>query len=257
MFLKQFEITKDLPVADIVTKDYRTADIFRKHGISYCCAGKHPLQDACDMRGIDADEIKRELEKMTRKVSISPFIDFVDWDIGFLLDYILNVHHVYLDKALPSLQILLRDFVQNHGKKHPYLEELERQFNLLVRSLRSSMAKEEGEIFPYIRQVLHAHKHKEPYAGLFIRTLRKPVEEALFKGHEITANLILSIRQLTQTYTSPENVCLNHKVIIAKLKELDNDLVQHIYLEESVLFPKVLQMEKELLDKHLTKTEIK
>lgn len=247
MFLKKFEIKKESPVADIVTNDYRTADVFRKHGISYCCSGRSPLQLACEMRGIDVTSLQEELESVSRTLSISPMIDFQSWDAGFLIDYLLNIHHSYLDKALPRLQLLLKDFVAEHAKKHPYLDDLELQYNQLARTLRSSMAKEEDEIFPYIRQVVHAHKHKEPYAGLFIRTLRKPVEEAFFKGHEMATNLIFSIRNLTNTYTAPANACLNHKVVISKLKELDNDLVQHIYLEEHVLFPKVVQMEKELL----------
>jgi regulator of cell morphogenesis and NO signaling len=46
-------------------------------------------------------------------------------------------------------------------------------------------------------------------------------------------------------------------VVIAKLKELDNDLLQHIYLEETVLFPKVLKMEKELLAQQVSKSEKK
>jgi regulator of cell morphogenesis and NO signaling len=257
MHLKEHEIKKEQAVADIVAKDYRTADVFRRHSITYCCAGKYPLQLACDMRGIDADKLKQELETATRTISISPLTDFNNWDSNFLVDYLLNVHHHYLDKTLPETQSLLKDFVAEHLKKFPYLEKLEQHFNQLVRVLRSSMTKEEEEIFPYIRQVTHAHKHKEPYAGLFIRTLRKPVEEALFKGHEMTTSIILSIRKLTDSYTTPENVCLNHKVVIAKLKELDNDLAQHIYLEESVLFPKVLQMEKDLLEQHTVKTGTK
>ncbi len=257
MSLRNSEINKSASVADIVAKDYRTAAVFRKHGITYCCAGKFPLQVACDMRGIDADILQQELESATRTISISSTIEFHDWDSSFLIDYLLNVHHDYLDKTLPGTQLLLKDFVAEHVKRFPYLEQLEQQFTQLLRVLRASMLKEEEEIFPYIRQVAHAHKHKEPYAGLFIRTLRKPVEEALFKGHEMVSNIILSIRKLTNGYSTPENVCLNHKVVIARLKELDNDLVQHIYLEEAVLFPKVFQMEKNLLEQHTVKTEIK
>ena len=78
--------------------------------------------------------------------------------------------------------------------------------------------------------------------------LRKPVEETMFKGHEIITDIIVSIRMLTNKYTTPENVCISHKVVIAKLKELDNDLMQHLYLEQSILFPRAMAIEKELLN---------
>jgi regulator of cell morphogenesis and NO signaling len=107
--------------------------------------------------------------------------------------------------------------------------------------------REEEVLFPYIRQIAHAHKGKESYAVLLVRTLRKPVDDTMYKGHETVASSIFSIRKLTNTYLTPENVCTSHKVILAKLKELDNDLSQHFYLEQSILFPRAVAIEKEVL----------
>ncbi len=234
-------------MADIVARDYRTADVFRRHGIGYCCGGKWPMEIACEMRGIDADKIQAELEAATRTIHVSSLLDFADWNIDFLIDYLINVHHRYLKKALPETQQMVSEFVKEHAKKFSYLEELEKQFDLLVKQLLPSIQREEEVIFPYIRQIAHAHQHKEPYAALFVRTMRKPVEETMFKGHETVSDIILAIRKLTNTYSTPENVCVSHKVVIAKLKELDNDLMQHLYLEQSVLFPRAIAIEKEVL----------
>jgi regulator of cell morphogenesis and NO signaling len=247
MFLQPFEINRKSLVADIVAKDYRTADVFRKHGIGYCCGGKWPMDMASEMRDIDAATIQAELEAATRTLHVSTQLDFANWKIDFLIDYIINVHHSYLKKSLPQMQQLLSEFAKEHVKKFPYLVELEKKFDLLIKQLLPSIQREEEVIFPYIRQIAHAHQHKEPYAALFVRTMRKPVEETMFKGHEIVSEIILSIRTLTNTYTTPENVCISHKVVIAKLKELDNDLMQHLYLEQSVLFPRAMAIEKEVL----------
>lgn len=247
MFLKPFEISRKSLVADIVAKDYRTAEVFRKHGIGYCCGGKWPMEIACEMRGIDASAIQAELESAIRTINVSSLLDFADWDIDFLISYLINVHHRYLKKSLPETQKLLKEFAQEHIKKFPYLEDLERQFDLLIKQLMPSMEREEEVLFPYIRQIAHAHRHKESYAALLVRTLRKPVEETMFKGHETVTNIILSIRRLTSQYTTPENVCISHKVVIAKLKELDNDLMQHLYLEQSILFPRAMAIEREVL----------
>ncbi len=247
MFLQPFEINRKSLVAEIVAQDYRTAEVFRRHGIGYCCGGKWPMDMACEMRGIDAEKIQAELEAATRTIHISNLLDFANWDIDFLIDYIINVHHRYLKKSLPETQLLLREFAKEHIKKYPYLAELEKQFDLLIQQLLPSIQREDEVIFPYIRQIAHAHQHKEPYAALFVRTMRKPVEETMFKGHETVSEIILSIRTITNKYTTPENVCISHKVVIAKLKELDNDLMQHLYLEQSVLFPRAMAIEKEVL----------
>lgn len=248
MFLKTVDINNKSLVADIVARDYRTADVFRQHGISYCCGGKWPIEVACDMRGVDKEKLQAELEAATRTIQVSNKLNFSDWDIDFLVNYLINVHHQYLKKSLPETQQLLSEFAQKHIKKFPYLEELEKQFGLLIHQLESSIEREEEVLFPYIRQIAHAHMHQESYGALMIRKLRKPVEETMFKGHETLTNIILSIRELTNKYTTPENVCISHKVVIAKLRELDNDLIQHLDLERSVLFPRSTAIEKELLN---------
>jgi regulator of cell morphogenesis and NO signaling len=193
MFLQPFEINRKSLVADIVAKDYRTADVFRKHGIGYCCGGKWPMDMACEMRDIDAATIQVELEAATRTLHVSTQLDFANWKIDFLIDYIINVHHSYLKKSLPQMQQLLSEFAKEHVKKFPYLVELEKKFDLLIKQLLPSIQREEEVIFPYIRQIAHAHQHKEPYAALFVRTMRKPVEETMFKGHEIVSEITLSI----------------------------------------------------------------
>ena len=60
-------------------------------------------------------------------------------------------------------------------------------------------------------------------------------------------SLFIDIRELTNHYSPPAHACISHKVSFLKLKELDNELVQHLFLENEILFPKALQMEKELL----------
>jgi regulator of cell morphogenesis and NO signaling len=57
---------------------------------------------------------------------------------------------------------------------------------------------------------------------------------------------LLTLRGLTNNYEPSPRACITHKVALAKLKELDADLVQHIYLENEILFPKAIAIEKEL-----------
>jgi regulator of cell morphogenesis and NO signaling len=247
MDLREIEWTDQMAVADIVNKDYRAGEVFRRYNISYCCGGKSSLAAACDIRGLNIEEVMDALRKSTRNYCIPNVINFEKWDVGFLSRYIVNVHHDYLNSSMPGLLSSLDSFVKEHVKRYPYLVKVQETFSLLNGMLYGLMKKEEEVIFPYIQQVLHTFKYREPYAGLFIRTLRKPVEAALFQGHEKVIDLLFSLRHYTNKYNSPENACLNHKVVLSRLKELDNDLMQHIYLETKLLYPKLLEMEKELL----------
>ena len=245
--LKRKTIDKNQTVAAIVNSDYRTADVFRRHKIEYCCGGKYPLPIACEMQGVNEEQLIRELEAATREVNTSNTLDFSSWHIDFLTDYIVNVHHHYLRKALPGIREYVDSFAEGHRKKFTYLDELQKVVLQLQKSFIPHLEQEEEVIFPYIRQISHAYYSRESYASLLVRTLRKPVEEMMEHEHRTTARMLQTMRSLTNEYSTPENACLNHRVTFHKLKELDNDIVQHLHLENNILFPRALAMEKELL----------
>ena len=234
-------------ITDIVSADYRTADIFKKHDIEFCCAGKRALELVCKEKGVDPEMLQKELDQATRKVYLPNDLNYNDWSIEFLTDYIINIHHVYLKKSLPLAKEYITRFAEGHYKKYPYAIELKECFEKVIKEILPLMSEEEEIIFPYIRQVSHAYTSKAPYAGLLVRTLRKPVKNMTESEHQSVYKNLLRMRELTKYYTAPENACPNHKVTFLKLNEIDNDLVQHLYLENSILFPKAISMERELL----------
>jgi regulator of cell morphogenesis and NO signaling len=235
-------------VAQIVSADYRTADVFRKHGIEYCCGGKMPLFMACEIKEVDEAQIMRELIVATKEANTSNTLNFKEWPVDFLADYIINVHHQYLRRALPVLEEHLNRFADGHKKKYVYLDELQTIVSKLNRQLIPHMRHEEEVIFPYIKQITHAYKSKEPYAGLLVKTLRKPVEDMMNQEHETAGKQLIRMRELTNYYTAPDGACVSHRVTFSKLREVDSDITQHIHLENNILFPTAVAIEKELLE---------
>ncbi len=246
MVLKVDTINEESLVTDIVMKDYRTADVFRKYDIGYCCGGKIAIHKACELHKIDIDTLIKELYNAKRDIQISSSINFNNWRLDFLVDYIINVHHSYLVINFPEISETLKRFNEGHNTKYPWLGELVESFNNLYAELMLHLAEEEKHIFPYIKQIFHAYEKREPYAGLLVRTLRKPIESMINKEHDFEEKYLHRFRELTNNYTPPPHACITHKVALSKLKELDTDLLHHIYLEMEILFPKALQIEKEL-----------
>lgn len=247
MFLSPFEIRRDMLVAEIVVNDYRTADVFRRHGIEYCCGGKLPLYMACELKGENEESLLKELRRSVQDVNISNTLDFNEWPVDFLTDYIVNVHHQYLKKALPILREHVNNFAESHRKKFHYLDELQNIIIKLNSELLPHIKHEEEIIFPYIKQISHASKSGEPYAGLMVRTLRKPVEDMITQEHEMAGKSLVRMRELTGNYETPETSCVSHRVVLAKLREVDSDISQHIHLENNILFPKTIAIERQLL----------
>jgi len=250
MYLDAGAIKDDSFITEIVTRDYRTSDVFLKYGIDYCCNGKCTLRDICETKGINVDNVKQELNEAMSSMNPSNSLEFNEWPIDFLIDYIEYVHHHYLRENLSRIEQLLARFVNAQKSRYSSVTELMDYFIGLKTDLLPHLEKEEKVIFPYIKQVAHAYQSKESYASLFIRTLRKPLENVMHHEDEKLAQYIHRFRKLTNNYTWPINASIAQRVCFSKLKELDSDLTQHMHLENNILFPKAIKMEQELLQKN-------
>lgn len=234
-------------VSEMVRNDYRTADVFKKWGINFCCGGQKSLAEVCSIQQLPEKQVKEDLEKAVQTLSISNALPFDKWPVDFLVQYLMNVHHEYLRQTLPALKENITSFISGHKKKYPYLAEVENIFNTLASQLEETTAKEEADIFPYILQLASTYKRKETYASLFVRTMRFQLAKEVQAEQQRTANMLKELRQATDTYQFAEKACTRHQVIYHKLREFDADLVQHAHLENNILYPRAIQMEQELL----------
>jgi regulator of cell morphogenesis and NO signaling len=236
----------NITVANIVREDYRTAEVFKKYGISYCCGGNISLKDSCEKARLDYEQLIEELQAATKDISVPNSLNFAAWKTEFLVDYIINVHHGYLNQVLPALEGHLFSFVESHKNKFPEFSELIEVFKELSTVLRTHNRYEEEIIFPYIIQIVNTHRRRETYGNLFVKTLRKPLGN-IEADHKRISAILNELRTLTNNYTYRADACLNHRVIFLRLKELDSDMMQHKHLENNILFPRAMQIEKELL----------
>lgn len=239
--------TDVLTVSQMVRNDYRTADVFKKWGINYCCGGNLPLEEACALANANPSSILLDIESATKTVRLPNALQFNDWPLVFLVDYIVYVHHGYLKTFLPQLEQHIHSFVPGHLKKYPYLADVQQAFSSLAQEILEHTRKEEESIFPYVKRIANTFERKESYGSLFVRTMRQPLSEVIRTDHNRISNLLLALREATNNYQFQPDACTNHQVIYNKLKEFDADMVQHKHLENNILFPKVLEMEKSLL----------
>lgn len=246
--MNQLPSPETMFISDIVRNDYRTAEVFKKWGISYCCGGNRSLEEVCRVQHLDLHQVEKELSEAKQSILIDNRLQFNSWPTEFLVDYILNIHHAFAKKEIPAIQLQLGQFVKGHTRKYPCLKEVEDQFNDLAAELLPHMEQEETQIFKYIKQISQIHSRKEAYGKLFVRTLGKSLDSVLNSEHRRIAILLTDLRKMTQDYSFPEDACTNYQVIFNKLKALDNDLALHKHLENNLLYPRAVQMEKELLE---------
>ena len=233
-------------VGAIAARDLRKAEVFKKFGIDFCCGGKKSLAEACADAGVAESEVAMELEKVSGHSS-SPDRDFNRWDLDFLTDYIVNVHHKYVMDSLPMLSDLSYKVRQVHGDAHQELHELYRHVTALLTEMRSHQIKEERVLFPFIKQMAVSQREHQPVGNPPFGTVESPVQMMIDDHHEAAAH-IRAIEQLTGHYQVPADGCESYRLYFHKLKEFNDDLQQHLHLENNILFPKSVALEKALLN---------
>ncbi|AMM52586.1 hemerythrin [Rufibacter sp. DG15C] len=248
--LWEVKISKLTPVeeesiGELVAKDFRKAQVFKKYGIDFCCGGKKSITQVCEEKGLDAATIEEELNALTDSPSVSE-TDFQSWDLSFLADYIVNIHHKYVREAIPALYEYTAKIARVHGGRHPELIEVAKHFTNVANELEAHMPKEERVLFPFIKQVNEAKQKGEKLDRPAFGTLQNPIN-MMEMEHEAAGTELEAIRTLTHNYALPEDACATYQVAFAKLQEFEDDLFRHIHLENNILFPKALEMEKEVL----------
>lgn len=234
---------KEPSIGQIVAKDFRAADVFKKYKIDFCCGGKKTIEQACKDKNIDTIALRRELENLGEHQGTRSE-NFMEWNLGFLADYIINTHHAYVKAAMPLLLDYTQKVARVHGDRHPEAVDVAEIFVEVANELSTHMIKEEKVLFPYIKQLADAETSKQNVFAPF-GTIKNPVS-MMEHEHDSVGEMCEKIRQLTNDYTPPAGACATFRVSYAKLKEFEDDLHRHIHLENNILFPRSIKLESQL-----------
>ena len=227
-------------IGEIAASDMAKVEVFKKYGIDYCCGGKKTLSEACLEKGLDTGMIKTELDKATNKLS-GKQLPFNEWNLGFLSDFIINTHHTYLRKALPAIRDCAEKVMKAHVNAHPWLKDLFLYVCQLQAELSAHLLKEEMVLFPYIKSVSEVPAREPVYESQF-GTVKNPIH-MMEMEHDAAGEMLGNIRKVTSDYTLPEDACTSFRMLYRMLIELEEDLHQHIHLENNLLFPKAIELE--------------
>ncbi|HZG01878.1 MAG TPA: iron-sulfur cluster repair di-iron protein [Chitinophagales bacterium] len=234
--------SKTQTVGELVGADYRTADVFKKYGIDFCCGGKKSVEKSCTDAGVDYATVMTELLNI-ENAPAKPSQRYNEWKLDFLADYIVNTHHAYVRTALPLLIGYTQRVAERHGDTQPQLVEIAANFQTVADEMNTHMVKEEKMLFPYIKQLAVAQQNGTPGVRAPFGSVDNPIR-MMEHEHETVGNAMHRIAELTNNFTPPANACTTFKVTFAKLQEFENDLHEHVHLENNVLFPRAIALEK-------------
>jgi len=237
------EILNPKNVGHFVAEDYRTASVFEKYGIDFCCKGGKTIEEVCTQKNISAQELLKEL-KLVSKTKGNSEMNFQKWPLDLLADYIVKKHHRYILQKSPVILQYLDKLCKVHGGRHPELYEINKEFNESAMELQAHMRKEEMILFPYVRTLVSLKVNPDEHVHAGFGNVQNPIR-MMMQEHDIEGERFRKISLLSNAYTTPEEGCTTYRVCYSMLKDFENDLHLHIHLENNILFPNAIELEHE------------
>ena len=236
------EILEEQIIGELVAQNYKTASVFKKFKIDFCCNGNRTISEACERKKLDPSQLINELRNTI--INVEQNIDFNSWELDLLADYIEKTHHRYVLTKIEEIKPYLNKVTRVHGEHNPELKEIEILFNQSAQELSQHLQKEEMILFPFIRNMVNSKMEEKPLFFPHFETVENPI--AMMKHeHQNEGERFEKIAELSNQYTPPSHACNTYRVTFALLKEFEDNLHQHIHLENNILFPKAIKMEKE------------
>ena len=230
--------TPDMAVGEIAARIPLATRVFEQLGIDFCCGGRTPLNAACAAQGLEpAAVLDRILQ--TGLPSAAPAVDWRSASLDSLVDHILATHHVYTKAQLPRIDALMEKVISKHGGGHPELAQVAQVFRAMKEELGSHLMKEETILFPLIRHLQSGAQGEHFHCG----TVQNPIHVMVME-HDSAGDALAQLRALTADYTPPADGCNTFRALYAELADLEWDLHQHIHLENNILFPRAIALEK-------------
>jgi regulator of cell morphogenesis and NO signaling len=233
----------DKTLAEITTENIRAAIVFEEYGLDFCCKGNRPLSEACSEKNIDTKKIINELKNHGEKNNGEQKAN--EWQLDFLIDFIINNHHQYVRRMIPIISLHSDKVASVHGKNHPETLQIADLFLTVREELEGHMMKEERILFPYIKQMVNAQRENIELNQPPFGTIHNPIR-MMESEHASAGDALYKIRDLSENFSAPSDACNTFKALYSELKEFEEDLHKHIHLENNILFPKSIKLEEEL-----------
>ncbi|EGQ1656935.1 iron-sulfur cluster repair di-iron protein ScdA [Staphylococcus pseudintermedius] len=215
-------------VADIVTHYPKTADVFRKHGIDFCCGGQISLEEAVSNHPkLSLTPLLQELEDASQQQGEGMQPQYLS--VPSLIQYIQARYHDTLREEFKQLTPYVTKLSRVHGPNHPNLVTLKSTFDAFKSAMLTHTDEEDQNAFPKLVRSANGETVEDIDA----------VVQSLVDDHDEAGALLQQMRELTHDFQPPAEACGTWRLVYDRIAHLEREIHAHVHLENHVLFPKI------------------
>jgi regulator of cell morphogenesis and NO signaling len=233
-------------VAELVSENYVLAAVLHYFGISFYQYPTDSLEKVCKKHKVNSRVLIAELESWAKRKDPTPEELYLN-PIELLVAYLKKKHYYFVRQELPFLSNLISG-IQPDQEFAALLADMRIMFPLFVDDFIHHIHEEENRLFRRIELLQDIEDGHFKTQDALILLEKDPIHQ-LADQHEIHEDEMEGIRRLTKDYYLDEKAPLTMKVLYHELQNFERELSIHAKIEDELLFPKAVELEKEALRK--------
>ena len=228
-------------ISDLIHDDYQYAKVLNSFGIDFYKHYDENLIDLCDSKGISSGKVlgyRNSLHESNllanEYLKSSP--------VNLVIEFLKDNHNYFIKNKLPYLQNLINNLNENKYETN-FSKDLKFIFPIFFEDFVEHIYEEENYFFNYIYELFNANQGRINSSSLLLMMKKYSIKKIL-NDHINEDSEMAGIRGITRNYSYKNIKDLHLKVIFQELKEFDEELTVHSYIENNILFPKAFELEK-------------
>lgn len=230
-------------IDEIVDENYVYASVLYHFGIKFYDYHEKTLEQVCYERGLNVAQVISSLESVNTKNEKNE-LKLFSYPVDIIIEYLKHTHYIFIKERLPYLAKLIEHLPETSSKN--VANDLKFVFPLFVEDLILHIYEEEDSLFTYVLSLNQALLSFYKPTQLYIDMERYSIQNLAIE-HDIDDDEMLGIRAITNNYSLDAiHNNLHLRVVYAELQRFEKELSTHARIENEILFPKALMLEKEV-----------
>ena len=227
------KFTKHNKIIDLVDANYHLLPVLNRFGITLGNKDK-TLEKICKAQHVNVDFLLVILNTFNNE-EYFPEEELKAFSPLLIIDYLKKTHQHYIEYTLPKLEFLLHKLIESNKTEVHQLDIIEQFYLKYKEELLLHIKEEEKEVFPYIIDIVNQNQSRSDYK---IHQFEKEHSNVDIKLNDLK-NLI--VKYIDPVYDN--NICND---FLINLFRFEKDIKDHARIEDNILIPQVVELEKSL-----------
>lgn len=231
-------------INELVSENHVRASILYYFGVKFYDYEAKTLAEVCNKHGLNVESVTKALE-LVDDGSQQTVRQLKSLPIELLVEYLKHSHFLFVKKRLPYIGQLIDGLGNVNFRYKALANDLKSVFPLFVEDFVHHIYEEEDTLFTYISRLQNFIRSQKPVSSVLYFMKKCSVSDFAL-DHEVHENEMEGFRQFTNGYKYCEEADLHIKVLYSELERFEDDLLKHARIEDEILFPKAMQLEREV-----------